>query len=231
MENVNAHMAIYDSFEKVEGAGWNAFFQGFAAAIARDMQAVREEVLEDAAQQAPPAPHLHKCVLRKWLVTKLGAHKSSLGSVDPRLGMRNGGVNMHKFMEYADHGVSVLMGALDKIDGAAEPATIQQAMQNEDSDVDSDKASTVELGNLLQDVLASLTKGEARVADDDQADHEMGGLISWWRLRTRFWSMSEQSAADISDQNDTFPRQKKNMIRELPRQRRHHPVDQGMGTH
>ena len=51
MENVNAHLAIYDSFEKVTDTAWNAFVQGLAAAVACDMHAVRTEVRSEAAQQ------------------------------------------------------------------------------------------------------------------------------------------------------------------------------------
>ena len=54
MSNVTEHMGMFNSAESIEGHGWRTFTQGLVAAITRDMIALKQNVLDEAALQGPP---------------------------------------------------------------------------------------------------------------------------------------------------------------------------------
>ena len=89
MENLNQHLAIYDSYEKVKEGAWGPFMQGLAAAVARDLKVVRDDVFPRLRSNTL-AVVVHMGDSQTCSDTKRGALVNFQESADPRSPMRNG---------------------------------------------------------------------------------------------------------------------------------------------
>ena len=46
------------------------------------------------------------------------------------------------------------------------------------------------------------------MAVDNEQEHEMSGLVSWMKLKSRFWSRSQRSLMEVDDAINVFQRPK-----------------------
>ena len=195
MDNVTQHMSMYTSIDSVHGHGWVTFTQGLVQAIVRDMTVLKQEVTDEAALAAAttqaPVSKLHAEVFGH----KGFKPKDFSGDKSSEISYAQLRMDILKFVKYTDPAVHVMMQALDRCEPPLDVTRIAHEMDDLDDAVPHEEADIRTYGIFLQDLMTSMTTGEARVAVENEHGREFGGLASWMKLRTLFFFYTVSNGA------------------------------------